>query len=98
MSRSYKKSPVFKDRRKSGKRFANKSVRKYSKKIQSGRAYKKIFCSYNISDYSFRTTWEERTRDLEAAGKAYLHGIGQDNPMNKKTFDKNWWRKFYRRK
>ncbi len=52
MSRSYKKVGGYKDSCKGMKRFANKKVR-HTKNIPSGKAYKKLFCSYSISDYSF---------------------------------------------
>ena len=51
MSRSYKHIPCCKDSNTKGmKRLANKMVRK-TFDIPSGNAYKKVFCSYNISDY-----------------------------------------------
>lgn len=57
MSRSYKKNPGFRDRSRNGtkkdKRFANKTVR-HNWDIDSGGAYKKAYCSYNIHDYNFR--------------------------------------------
>ena len=53
MSRSYKKSPVCKDQNnRFMKRFANKTVR-HSMSVPDGKAYRKFFQSYNISDYSF---------------------------------------------
>ena len=63
MSRSYKKQPYYTDGHpkstKKQKRFANKKVRKYRKKIECGNAYKKIFCSWEIHDYKIRWTWKE---------------------------------------
>ena len=54
MSRSYKKSPVVKDRNnKTAKRLASKTVRR-SSNVTSGGYYKKEYCSWNISDWRFR--------------------------------------------
>lgn len=58
MSRSYKYSPCCKDPNAKGmKRFANKKVRRTCFDIPSGSAYKKVFCSYIISDYKFFETF-----------------------------------------
>lgn len=53
MSRSFKHVPIIKDGtcKKYGKRYANKKVRKSD--IDNGGAYKKVYESYNICDYSF---------------------------------------------
>ena len=57
MSRSYKHIACCKDSNTKGmKRLANKMVRK-TFDIPSGNAYKKVFCSYNISDYKFFETF-----------------------------------------
>jgi phosphatidylserine/phosphatidylglycerophosphate/cardiolipin synthase-like enzyme len=47
------------------KRFANKRVR-HTKDIPSGKAYKKVFESYDISDWYFRSTREETLKKWEA--------------------------------
>ncbi len=59
MSRSYRKFPVHKDRRRTSKdrqktkTFANRAVRRY-KEIPTGKGgYKKIYYSYFISDYRY---------------------------------------------
>lgn len=58
MSRSYKHIPCCKDPNTKGmKRLANKMVRRTCFDIPSGNAYKKVFCSYNISDYKFFKTF-----------------------------------------
>lgn len=57
MSRSYKK-PYIKDNgrsKKEAKRFANKVVRKYKDIIPNGKSYRKLYCSYNICDYKYKT-------------------------------------------
>lgn len=58
MSRSYKKNPGFTDggskHCKWAKRQANKKVRKQSlEKIQNGKWYKKLYCSWNIHDWKW---------------------------------------------
>jgi hypothetical protein len=56
MSRSYKKTPVIKDtsckgtRYKSGKQIANRAVRNHDD-VPNGGSYKKVYCSWNISDW-----------------------------------------------
>lgn len=60
MSRSYRKFPIIKDSHRrdrshiKSKDFANRAVRRY-KEIPIGKScfFKKIYCSWFISDYSF---------------------------------------------
>lgn len=84
MSRSYKKNPGFKDRSRNGtkidKRFASKAVR-HNWNIDSGGAYKKVYCSYDIHDYNFRYySWQEVVRDFA------------DHPYYKEKLHQ-WWTK-----
>lgn len=68
MSRSYKKHPYYTDGtngRVIQKKWANKKVRKYTKEIENGRSYKKLFCSWNIHDYKYRQTWQEAKEQYE---------------------------------
>lgn len=62
MSRSYKKHPITKDGGRSskiGKKLANKKVRKNVDKLPSkGKAYKKIYNSWDINDYI--SYWTEK--------------------------------------
>ena len=62
MSRSYKKNPIYTDGRtptpKKIKRIANKKVR-HTKNLADGKAYRKVFESWNIHDYKNRETWED---------------------------------------
>ncbi len=53
MSRSYKKIPCCKDHNKGMKKCANRYVRRNYLIVPSGKAYKKLFCSYDICDYKF---------------------------------------------
>ncbi len=67
MSRSYKKHPRVKDSAsKNMKRFANKKVRR-TKEVPSGKAYKKLFESWDISDWNWRWTRQEAIHDWETA-------------------------------
>ena len=59
MSRSYKKHPRVKDpANKFMKKYANKKVRR-TPDIPNGKAYKKVFESYDISDWCWIWTKEE---------------------------------------
>ena len=52
MSRSYKKPYIKQDGTKWAKRLANKRVR-HTEDVGNYGSYKKVFCSYDISDYRF---------------------------------------------
>ncbi len=53
MSRSYKHVPCCKDYNRGMKKSANRYVRRNFLIVPSGAFYKKLFCSYEISDYKF---------------------------------------------
>lgn len=57
MSRSYKKVPCCKNYNRGMKKRANRHLRRNYFDIPSGRAYKKLFCSYDICDYRFLRTF-----------------------------------------
>lgn len=62
MSRSFKHNPVRKEvRKKFNKRIANKKVRK-SLDIPDGRSYRKVYDTYNISDYRVSYFTKEHKR------------------------------------
>ena len=68
MSRSYKKSKVVKDSTKGMKKLANRKVRSYlkrGKELSDGKGYKKVFESYDISDWKF--TCEKSCKECEKA-------------------------------
>jgi len=77
MSRSYKKFPVIKEssrkstRVKSGKQIANRAVRN-QEVVPNGGSYKKVYCSWNISDYRLIKTEAELKREWDS-GAEYLH-------------------------
>jgi hypothetical protein len=67
MSRSYKKHNIVKDPSAKGmKKYANKKVRR-TKNVPNGKAYKKVFESWNISDYQWIWTREEAIEDYNKA-------------------------------
>ena len=67
MSRSYRKEPIVTDSTmaKSGKKFANKKVRRtdFDELPTKGSGYKKVYEQYEIRDYKFFWTWEEILQD-----------------------------------
>ena len=72
MSRSYKKTPICKELNSQfGKRQANKAVRR-NNEIADGGAFKKVYCSWNISDYKMIQTEKELKQDWDN-GAEYLH-------------------------
>lgn len=68
MSRSYKHTiGIVKDpANKASKRFANKAVRRYKGDLPShGKAYKKLYQSYDISDFWWIWTKEDAIKEWE---------------------------------
>lgn len=76
MSRSYKKHPFCTDHHvkttKEKKRFANKKIR-HTKNIPNGRAFRKIYETYDICDWKNRWTWEEALADWNSNKTSYLN-------------------------
>ena len=109
MSRSYKKNPVVKDSSRKAKKFANHRVRnrlgtKHNRIIAfgNGSQYKKLFCSYDISDWLFRETWLEYSARAEEHKKEYENGVMRWGIRISKDFSNHmsywdWW-KTYKRK
>lgn len=104
MSRSYKKTPYFSDKKgKIKKRIANKTVRASLKERENketslqGGQFKKLYCSWNISDYNSRCTWEEW---WELEWKHYFWqsrtcpNVEWKKPDKKKSY-RQWRRCFY---
>lgn len=95
MSRSYKKTPVYKDRRLGSKRLASKKVRRSKDVPKKGKGYRKIYDSWNISDFKFHETWKEF---LERAHERSMYRRGRRlNSKEIKTL-KDQWNRWYRRK
>ena len=64
MSRSYKKHPRVKDSAdKFMKKYANKKIRR-AKDIPSGKAYKKVFESWDISDWNWIWIKKKKLKEL----------------------------------
>lgn len=53
MSRSYKKTPGFKDRNPWFKNYANRRIRRTSREFANGGSYKKHTCSWEICEYKW---------------------------------------------
>ena len=77
MSRSYKHNNlgIVKDPAgKNMKRFANKAVRRYKGELPAhGKSYKKLFESWNISDYYWVWTKEDAIHEWETGQVGYWH-------------------------
>ncbi|MHA6533868.1 hypothetical protein [Paenibacillus sp. BAC0078] len=71
MSRSVKKHPVWNDQRSPGsvwaKRQASKAVRRYTRGISDGKWYRKVYCPWNIRDYSFYKTRQQAIHEWETS-------------------------------
>ncbi|MCL2416047.1 MAG: hypothetical protein FWD01_04450 [Defluviitaleaceae bacterium] len=94
MSRSYKKNPITKEESGGMKNTANRKVRRRLKSarfgLANGRAYRKVFCSWCISDWRLRKTYKEYLADAEDIKKAYLSRMRQYSFWD--------WYKMYKRK
>lgn len=97
MSRSYKKHPYCTDEKAKStslsKRYANKVVRKYKHKIANGKAYKCLFCSYEIHDFIIRWSWKEAKKEYESYSNTWL----TNHCKNLKELYKHW-SKYHKRK
>lgn len=101
MSRSYKKTPISKDRPKTShqnKKLASRHVRRQKDFIGKGNSYKKLYCSWDIHDYICYWTlddviqaWNEEESDL--CSNPWRH-------KEFKTLDRyiNYWKKCMLRK
>lgn len=109
MSRSYKKIPITKDGGKSSKiekRLANKKVRRNIYDIPNkGKAYKKIYNSWNIDDYISYYSKKEAICDwYEETTYALLRNCPLDEYGNHKIYGtlenylNNYWKKYNMRK
>lgn len=62
MSRSYKHTPIFKCAGDTSyKKLFNRWLRRTKDidEIPDGKAYKKMYCSWEIADYTFSCSWEQ---------------------------------------
>jgi len=92
MSRSYKKFTYCSDGENggatSGKKFANKKVRKakLDELPKKGKGYKKIYPQYDIRDYISYWTWEEALADFRKNPEWYK------KCKTEKDFYKYWYK------
>ena len=97
MSRSFKKHPVLQCCKAQGeKHFANKRVRR-TRGIPNGKAYRKVYNSYDICDYRWRETFDEF--QVKTRCQKILRSFTEIEPCTWDISDsKNDWEKDYRRK
>jgi len=99
MSRSFKKTPIIKEHIPGMKSTANRKVRRENFNITNGNSYRKVFCSYDISDYAFRMTYAEYCARTEQHEKDFENDV--DFRYGKVFIDErsHWdWYKTYKRK
>jgi hypothetical protein len=96
MSRSYKKTPVVKDgdSGKVGKKFANRKVRRYKHDLSNGKAYRKVFNSWDIHDMVNYYSYQSFKKDKEAHQKEVENGVEKYSFY---TNESDWF-KYYKRK
>ena len=105
MARSYKKHPVVKDNSGGMKAVANRKVRRILKQnlnldVADGNAYRKLFNSWDISDWCFRETWREYQACAERYRKEYENGVCRYGYRMRLYDDMSYWQwyKMYKRK
>ena len=99
MSRSYKRSPICKDKNfKKGKRLASRAVRRTSD-VPKGKQFRKVYCGWNISDWRSRG----QSYTVEQFRRAWFDPDGNDLDWARGRFN-NWktayrfWLRCYKRK
>lgn len=96
MSRSFKKHPFCKDwnrRKRVGKQLANRKVRAQLKRgidIPNGKAYRKVYETWDIVDYHFYETKKEVIKDFETRKFRY-------DPDTLEEVINRWARFYYRK-
>lgn len=58
------------------KAVANRKFRRKSLIVANGNAYRKVVCSYDISDWAFRETYAEYCARAESYRKEFMNGVG----------------------
>ncbi len=97
MARSFKKNPVVRERRRNGKaqryikRQASRAVRKAGD-VPAGKQYRKFYCSWNISDYAFRNTWDDYISFM--SNRRYGRELTEDEIKKERRY---WERCYYRK-
>lgn len=96
MSRSYKKHPFCKDwnrRKRVGKKLANRKVRAQLKRgieIPNGKAYRKVYETWDIVDYHWYETKAEAIKNFETNRFPYSYDTLEEAISD--------WAKYYYRK
>ena len=99
MSRSHKKTPIVKDHTRGMKSIANRIFRRKNMPVANGNAYRKVICSYDISDWAFRETYAEYCARAEKYKKDFENGIGFRGRKDYSSDMSYWgWYKTYCRK
>ncbi len=91
MSRSYKRVPCCKDHNKGAKQYANRYVRRKYLEVPSGKAYKKLFSSWDICDYKFLYSFCDYKNNFEMYSHIH-HKKYSDRELYKR------WYKYYKMK
>lgn len=95
MSRSYKKSPIWKEGMGDAKNASNRLVRRTKTDIANGGAYKKPHnAGWNIP-YRWYKPCSEHKMEMAMCESDYMGGIRDSEWL--RSFDKRWY-KMYRRK
>lgn len=95
MSRSYKKTPVYKDHNKGSKNWANRRVRNKKDFDISGSAYKRLYCQYDISDFHFYETLGDMLHWCENnANKSHGRRLSDEQIEEVK---RSWYKYHYRK-
>jgi len=63
VSRSHRKTPIFKDSQRGAKRVANKKVRR-ADIVPDGGGYKRLYEQYNICDFAYYYFGKQMPREL----------------------------------
>lgn len=79
MSRSYKKTPVLKyaPQGNVGQKFANRRVRRFKGEISNGKAYKKLYETWNVHDHVERYTLQDALDYRDRCIHDYENGISR---------------------
>ena len=94
MSRSYKHSPICpesKNKKWFFKRYANKVVRQFKGELANGKAYRRLYNSWDICDYKFRETLEEAILDWEVGRWSWTRDMTREEVIQ-------YWKASYYRK
>lgn len=92
MARSYRKTPIIKDRTKNAKKHANRKVRRL-KDIPSGGQYRKYYSQYDVCDWVFYKTLNQAIVDWYRHQAP--HNITMVGRVKPEDVVKNWAKNFF---